>query len=126
MRDTSTAAICCERYSGDSTLSVAGRFREGLDEPLRATFTGQVADVVALARTHFAGRLASNHGVTTVALSGGVFQNKTLFEAIAQGLRQQGLRVLTHRRVPANDGGLALGQAVAAAAKLIALSSPGF
>lgn len=73
-----------------------------------------------------AGRLAADRGLTSVALSGGVFQNKTLFEATAQGLRQQGLRLLTHRRVPANDGGLALGQAVAAAAKLIPISSTGF
>lgn len=36
--------------AGASTLTVAGRFRDGLDEPLRATFAGQVADVVALAR----------------------------------------------------------------------------
>ena len=45
----------------------------------------------------------------TIALSGGVFQNKTLLEEIARRLRAQGFTVLTQRQVPANDGGLSLG-----------------
>ena len=44
---------------------------------------------------------------------------KTLFEALARELRNRGMQVLSHRQVPANDGGLALGQAVIAAASLI-------
>ncbi|MFZ1575621.1 MAG: carbamoyltransferase HypF, partial [Chromatiaceae bacterium] len=80
---------------------------------------------LAQAAADLACRLATERGLASVALSGGVFQNKTLFEAIAQRLRQQGLRVLTHRQVPVNDGGLALGQAVAAAARLMPLSSTG-
>ena len=53
----------------------------------------------------------------TVALSGGVMQNRVLLEQLVMRLRAQGLRVLTHAAVPANDGGLALGQAVIAAAR---------
>lgn len=52
-----------------------------------------------------------------VALSGGVFQNRVLFEQVAGRLGAVGLRVLSHRQVPANDGGLSLGQAVIAAAR---------
>ena len=53
----------------------------------------------------------------TIALSGGVFQNKILLEEVAQRLRGNGRTVLTQRQVPANDGGLSLGQAAIAAAR---------
>jgi hydrogenase maturation protein HypF len=46
-----------------------------------------------------------------------VLQNRTLFEGIAEELRQRGLVLLAQRQVPANDGGLALGQALIAEAK---------
>jgi hydrogenase maturation protein HypF len=54
-----------------------------------------------------------------VALSGGVFQNRVLFERVSAGLRERGLLVLGHRRVPANDGGLSLGQAAIATARAL-------
>ncbi len=54
-----------------------------------------------------------------VALSGGVFQNRLLFERVSQGLRARGLCVLSQRLVPANDGGLALGQAAVVAARTL-------
>lgn len=57
--------------------------------------------------------------IGTVALSGGVFQNKILLEQVARGLRELGFAVLTHQRVPANDGGLSLGQAIVAAARAL-------
>ena len=56
----------------------------------------------------------------TVALSGGCFQNRILFEEVQRRLEAAGFRLLTHAAVPANDGGLALGQAAVAAARLIA------
>ncbi|GAC1630695.1 MAG: carbamoyltransferase HypF [Nevskia sp.] len=54
-----------------------------------------------------------------VALSGGVFQNQVLFERVLAGLEARAFTVFTHRRVPCNDGGLALGQAAIAAARLL-------
>ncbi len=59
----------------------------------------------------------------TVALTGGVFQNRILLEEVASRLRGLGYRVLTHRDSPANDGGLSLGQAVVAAARQLHPSS---
>ena len=55
----------------------------------------------------------------TVALSGGCFQNRLLFERVVRDLESEHFRVLTHAEVPANDGGLALGQAAIGAARLI-------
>ena len=82
---------------------------------IAARFHGGLADAVAgLAVT-----LAGEHGVDCVALSGGVMQNKTLFEGLCQRLEQAGLQVLTQHQVPANDGGLSLGQTVIAAARLL-------
>jgi hydrogenase maturation protein HypF len=59
-------------------------------------------------------RVAEKTGVRQVVLSGGVFQNSYLVERTAALLESRGFRVATHQRVPANDGGIALGQAVLA------------
>ncbi|MDX9785390.1 MAG: carbamoyltransferase HypF [Desulfobacterales bacterium] len=51
-----------------------------------------------------------------VVMSGGVFQNKRLLEGLNAFLSAQGFEVYTHHKVPTNDGGLSLGQAVASGA----------
>ncbi len=56
--------------------------------------------------------------IETVAVSGGVFQNRLFLALCERKLQQAGFSVLRHQLVPANDGGLALGQAVYAAASL--------
>jgi hydrogenase maturation protein HypF len=61
--------------------------------------------------------LRGSSGLDTVALSGGVFQNMLLLHATVTRLEARGFRVLTHSRVPCNDGGISLGQAVIAAAR---------
>ncbi|HEX9040130.1 MAG TPA: carbamoyltransferase HypF [Trebonia sp.] len=61
--------------------------------------------------------LRERHGLTTVALSGGVFQNLLLVGSTVTRLEARGFTVLTHSRVPCNDGGISLGQAVVAAAR---------
>ncbi|MCP4139711.1 MAG: carbamoyltransferase HypF [Chloroflexi bacterium] len=62
--------------------------------------------------------LREKSGINTVALSGGVWQNMFLLERTLAALRADNFEVLIHRRVPANDGGLALGQAAIAAWQL--------
>lgn len=85
---------------------IAARFHSGLAAGL--------ADMIEhLTRPHgdvWAGR---------IALSGGVFQNAALTEQLILRVEAKGLDVLRHARVPANDGGLSLGQAVIAAARSI-------
>lgn len=54
----------------------------------------------------------------TIALSGDVFQNQVLLEQVEQRLLALGYQVLTHQRIPTNDSGLSLGQAVIALAQL--------
>lgn len=60
--------------------------------------------------------------IRQVVLSGGVFQNQVLFELVTMNLEAMGFTVLTHRQVPSNDGGLALGQAAIAAARALSLN----
>ena len=59
-------------------------------------------------------RLARRHGLGTVALSGGAFQNARLTAVVERRLGDAGLEVLVHRRVPPNDGGISIGQAAVA------------
>ena len=61
--------------------------------------------------------LRERHGLATVALSGGVFQNQLLLNRTVHALERSGFRVLVHSRVPCNDGGISFGQAVVAAAR---------
>jgi hydrogenase maturation protein HypF len=61
-------------------------------------------------------RLAERHGLDTVALTGGVFQNRRLSRIVAGGVGRAGLTVLMHHAVPPNDGGISIGQAAVAAA----------
>lgn len=63
-------------------------------------------------------RTASSAGVTAVALGGGSFQNARLLESLVSRLEFSGFRVLTPRRLPANDGAISYGQAAVAAALL--------
>lgn len=53
-------------------------------------------------------------GINTVALSGGVYQNKLLLDYSVTMLEERGFHVLLHHLLPPNDGGISLGQAVAA------------
>jgi hydrogenase maturation protein HypF len=67
---------------------------------------------VAESMAEVCSRLKSDSATNTVALTGGVFQNVRLLELSKARLIDRGFKVLTHRIVPPNDGGLSLGQAV--------------
>ncbi|HQR27027.1 MAG TPA: carbamoyltransferase HypF [Nocardioides sp.] len=78
------------------------------DPPGLLAWSFHVALAGAAAR--LAGAEADRRGLGTVGLTGGVFANRTLLGLLRARLEEAGLEVLTHRLVPANDGGLALGQ----------------
>lgn len=95
-------AVVADALAGVPVPAVAARFHRGL-----------AATVVAGCE-----RARAATGETTVALSGGVWQNVLLLATAVAGLEGAGFRVLTHSRVPTNDGGISLGQAAVAAARM--------
>ncbi|HBB69396.1 MAG TPA: carbamoyltransferase HypF, partial [Geobacter sulfurreducens] len=80
-----------------------------LPEMARAFHNTVAASVVDVCR-----KVRSETGLDRIVLSGGVFQNRLLCEESCRLLEAEGFRVFTHRLVPPNDGGVALGQAVIA------------
>jgi len=60
------------------------------------------------------GAIAARRNLDRVVLTGGVMQNRLLLHLATDALEQEGLRVFSHKDVPANDGGISLGQAVVA------------
>jgi hydrogenase maturation protein HypF len=95
-----------------------GLFDDLAHDRRRAQIAARFHAGLARALADWGATLAGECGANTVALSGGVFQNRTLFEALIAELRRRDLTVLSQRQVPSNDGGLSLGQAVVAAAQL--------
>src|ERR671912_674375 len=77
---------------------------------ISSTFHRTMAEVVVAGCE----RIREAGGTTAVALSGGTFQNMLLLEQVVGLLEEKGFEVYRHRRVPTNDGGLALGQAILA------------
>jgi hydrogenase maturation protein HypF len=77
---------------------------------IASTFHHSIAHMIA----QMCQMLAKDTGITWVALSGGVFQNRLLLKLSRHYLEKAGMRVMTHKEVPCNDGGISLGQAVIA------------
>jgi hydrogenase maturation protein HypF len=73
---------------------------------------------VAMATVEACTRAAFSEDTELIVLSGGVFQNRRLLEAVMAGLHAHGLRVLVPERLPVGDGGISYGQAAIAARRL--------
>ncbi len=95
----------------------------GLFEAILADLAGRVPAAVISARFHntvalmvseVSAQISRETGIRRVALSGGVLQNRWLLGKVLANLEVAGLEPLVHRQVPCNDGGISLGQAVAA------------
>jgi len=107
-------------------LRVAGAdlIRAVTDDLTAGTDAGVIAarfhNGVAVAIEMTCAMLRERYGLSTVALSGGVFQNLLLLHRTVSRLQDNGFTVLVHSRVPCNDGGISFGQAVVAAARDLA------
>jgi len=111
----------CAVSESDNTLHLnpTGLFQQLLHDinagVTPAVISHRAHEGLAQAWSTMATHAAESMSCTTIALSGGCFQNKFLSERISELLTQRGLTVFTHRAVPANDGGIALGQIAIAA-----------
>jgi hydrogenase maturation protein HypF len=94
--------LVADALSGVSVSVISGRFHNGLANVFRVAVDS----------------LAAGHSIHTIVLSGGVWQNITLLRRTLSSLQNAGYNVYIHSQVPTNDGGLSLGQAVVAAARL--------
>jgi hydrogenase maturation protein HypF len=107
---------------GQLTVDWSELVRGTVADARRRLPTGRISrrfhDTLADATVAAASRLAEGAGARHVVLSGGVFQNVTLLSRVLSGLRKRKLSPLIHRQVPANDGGISLGQAYYAAAQV--------
>jgi hydrogenase maturation protein HypF len=93
------SAVAHDRLRGREPAAIARAFQRGVAEGLCAA----------------AKMLCENHGVCTIVLSGGVFQNEMLLHDTKTILEPDGIRIWTNAAVPPNDGGISLGQAAIAA-----------
>jgi len=93
------AALLTDVHKGEAVQTIAAKFHNGV--------AVMVLDVCR--------RLRTKYGLDQVALSGGVWQNATLFINTVRLLEKDGFHVYIHHLVPPNDGGISLGQAAVAA-----------
>jgi len=95
-------------------INIIKDLKKGLDKKIiAAKFHNTVAEFTV----ELCGKIRENTGINGIALSGGVFQNKYLTEKVIFSLEDKGFKVYIQRKVPPNDGGISLGQAVVAGSK---------
>jgi hydrogenase maturation protein HypF len=93
------AALLADIHRGAPIPVLATRFHNGLADMIREV----------------CGQIRTEAGLNEIVLSGGVWQNMALLERAVRGLREDDFIVYIHHQVPANDGGVALGQALVGA-----------
>ena len=106
----------------NDTIDAAGVIRSAVADLLNnvapAVVSGRFHRAVANLIVAIAGQVRAERRLNRVALSGGVFQNMLLLSEVCRLLRERDFEVYTHSRVPTNDGGISLGQAAVANARI--------
>ena len=103
--------------------AVLSDWRKGISP---AVIAGRFHNAIAQLILEAAQSIRKTSGVNVVALSGGVWQNSLLLKKTIPLLQKHSFEVLLHQRVPPNDGGIALGQALIAAVYLQQTAEKGF
>jgi hydrogenase maturation protein HypF len=107
-------ANSCEIDTRPLIRAIAGDLDRGRNvAEIAASFHATVTETIVRA----AGGVAAARSLETIALTGGVFQNRLLREGVTKGLEAEGFRVLAHQRVSPGDAGISLGQWTVAAAR---------
>jgi hydrogenase maturation protein HypF len=111
-----------ELAGGGSAIKAEGVIRRAADDLLNGISPGVVSAMFHSGVAHLIERIARSireeRRLNRVVLSGGVFQNIFLLKRACRRLASAGFEVFTHNRVPANDGGISLGQAAVANARI--------
>jgi hydrogenase maturation protein HypF len=111
-----TADGCRDVYGFESGRSICfddtirGIVTDMLNGVEKVTIASKFHNTIILAIFDNVNAIRNKSGINKVVLSGGVFQNKYLSEGTMDLLRKNNFEVYSHTKVPANDGGLALGQ----------------
>jgi hydrogenase maturation protein HypF len=103
-----------EPWRIDLRPAIAALVREVLARSETGVMAAKFHNTLVSVITEMGLRLRRAEGVNRVCLSGGTFQNLYLLERVVPRLRRYGFEVFVNTQVPANDGGIALGQAVIA------------
>jgi tRNA A37 threonylcarbamoyltransferase TsaD len=118
-RGTAPAEIALRfhRSVAEIIVSVANRIRDGRKTWAAGNASTECEEPAAEKDSPAAGNGRKRGRLDTLVLSGGVFQNRLLLEMGFRLLEREGFRVFANREVPANDGGIALGQIAVAGAR---------
>ena len=117
-----SATSCYEFQIKGREIAAESVIRNAVEDLLNGIPVAQVSarfhESVAQLILKIAAAIREDQKLDRVVLSGGVFQNMILLSRAYQLMRDAGFRVFTHSRVPANDGGISLGQAAIANAQV--------
>ena len=102
----------------DSRPIILGIVEDMKKKVVKSTIAAKFHNTVVEFTLDVCKRLKKKTGIDRVTLSGGVFQNRLLLDKTLEKLRKNSFTCYIHSRVPANDGGISLGQAVIAASKV--------